>query len=117
MCMPAETTSKNASGVSSSAACPTTPFMPLRVALTDLGTGRTREAIRPTPGIVMSRKNGSARTPGSATAGMPMATTAVTRAGASSAMHNAHIAPSDVPTSSARSRPSASSADVSCATA
>jgi hypothetical protein len=48
---------------------------------------------------------------------MPIATTALTRAGASSAKHSAHIAPSDVPTSGTRSRSSALRTDVSCATA
>ena len=76
-----------------------------------------RAATRPSPGSVISLKNGSARTPGSATAGMPTASTALTRSGAASAKQSAHIPPSDVPTSGARSRPSASSTDVSWGTA
>jgi hypothetical protein len=87
-----------------------------RVAFAVRGTG-ARRASSLMPGVVMARKNGSPRMPGSATAGMPSATTAATRPGAAIAMQSPHIAPSDVPTTVARSSPSASSMEPTCATA
>ena len=86
------------------------------MALTVFGAGaRLTRAL--TPGVVIARKYGSPRMPASETAGMPRATTERTRSGCSSAMHSAHIAPSEVPTTVARSSPRASSIEPTWATA
>ena len=114
--MPVRTTSKNESGRRSVTGRPIAPLIARRAA-DALRGGGTRLANARTPGVVIARKNGSAFMPGSATAGMPSATTLVTRSGCASARFIAHIAPSEVPATGTRSSSSASSNETSCATA
>jgi hypothetical protein len=64
--------------------------MARRTAFAEPGVGTARDAMRPRPGIVSRVKKGSPRTPGNATAGMPMLTTAATRSGGVSRAGLAH---------------------------
>ena len=93
-----------------------TPRAPDRRVVATFGE-RIRATSWRSPGVESAVKNGSPCMPGSATAGTPSEATAATRSGASTARQSAHIPPSEVPTIGTRSRPSASSSEVSWATA